>query len=344
MSTTVPTCTPIPQDFVHTVVPTFMGRCRFRPDAASARVSLRAGTPRTQRGQSWSVMVELPDEQRGTLPVWLSDQAWLRELTTALHGASHNGSSVRVREGETWTQACVTIETILAVARMDAASADRLTGRNVRTANRTVARRLGCSFRTVQRARIIIESLGFSVTVERGRYLTTEEREAARKSHGRNQRRIASTRYLTVPRPAHAPMGDSSIGALPRCGSSTSHSSVSRYSPTRANARAGAASRRAPTTTERRRRRASSRPVHHLADGLQRLLPYLTGWNDPAIDPAKHRKRFGALCRTLRMCGLYDTDWTAQDVYQLLNGRLQARGLCPIPVSHQRDQIGRAHV
>lgn len=339
MSTSVLACTPISQDFVESVGPVFARRRRFRPDMPSSRVSLRAWTPRTQRGQSWSVSVQLTDAQRRMLSAWQTPGAWLKGLHAALRAASHNGSSIRVPEGKKWDKGCVTIKTILAVARVDAATADRRTGRNVRTANRTVGRRLGCSSRTVQRARIVIESLGFSVTVARGRILSPAEREEARKTHGRTQWHVASTRYLTEPRPAHAPVGDPSIGALPRRGTSCSQSSVSRYSPTRASARAGAASRQAPTTTNRRRRRASSRPVHHLADGLQQLLPYLTGWNNPAVDPTDHRDRFGALCHTLRMCGLYDADWTTQDVYQLLNGRLQARGLCPIPASHQRDPL-----
>lgn len=39
---------------------------------------------------------------------------------------------------------------------------------------------LGCSDKTVQRARLLMEGLGYATTVVAGRYLTTEERVAAR--------------------------------------------------------------------------------------------------------------------------------------------------------------------
>ena len=86
------------------------------------------------------------------------------------------------------------------VARFDARTADGRTGRGVRTAHETVARALKVSRDAVRHARYVLEAIGMSVTVAQGRYLTANERSQAHAHHGGRQRRIASTRHLTMPR------------------------------------------------------------------------------------------------------------------------------------------------
>lgn len=307
-------------------------RCYYRPEPPG---SVRASTPATQRSQSWTVEIRLTGAQRRQLPAWRSPETWLEQLSTALHAASHNGTSIQLVEGKRWSRACIAIDSVIAVAAADAATADRRTGRNVQTSHLTVAKRLGCASTTVRRARRVIEMLGYASTLQLGRYLTAEEREAARRAHGRDQRRIASQRVLTIPRPHVQVDPDVKVGTLPRRGLPTSTTHLSTNSPTRATARTGVVTRPAAINT-RSHRRAT---VHTLASGLERLLPHLTRRNDPVASEEQRRHLFGELCRTLRVLKLRDGDWTPRDLLNLLDARNLSHGLYPIPGSHQRDPL-----
>lgn len=280
----------------------------YRP-CTGAR-DLRSAITRSCRGRAWrpSDGPRLP----ATVPVWSNAAGWLDALSAA----------VRTPEGEELRAAAkVRVDTLLDVAAADARAADSRTGRGVTTAHETVAKALGCSSKTVQRARCLIEALGYARTVVVGRYLTTEERAEANAHHGGDQRRMASERALLVPRPT-------SNVHLPRGGSVTSHLPSRSDLPKRASARAGAASRQ-PSTT-RSTRRCPPRPtmsVQRLAAGIAQRLPWLA------------RGHIGSLCRTLTVLGLDDTGWSAHDVLDMLDRRNVQLGLYSLTSSSQRDPL-----
>jgi hypothetical protein len=147
-------------------------------------------------------------------------------------------------------------DTVLMVAREDASTADSASGRGVTTSRETVAKRLGMSGRHVGTARGILEELGASVTIVRGRHLSPQERSIARKAHGGYQEAAGSVRALTMPALTDAARTGDPGGAepvselepvdtfhLPRRGSVNRTPPVEKYSPTRAEAREKAAAR-----------------------------------------------------------------------------------------------------
>lgn len=147
-------------------------------------------------------------------------------------------------------------DTVIMVARDDASTADSSTGRGVTTSRETVAKRLGMSGRHVGTARSVLESLGASVTIVRGRHLSPQERSLARKAHGGYQEAAGSVRALTMPplaTAAHtgAPGGSEPVISddpvdtfhLPRRGSVNKTPPVKKYLPIRAEAREKAATR-----------------------------------------------------------------------------------------------------
>lgn len=280
----------------------------YRPSTGPR--DLRSAIARSCRGRAWRPTAgpRLP----ASVPVWSSAADWLTRLSAAL----------RTPEGEEKRAvAKVSADTLIDVAAADARAADSRTGRGVTTAHDTVAKALGCSAKTVQRARTLLEALGFACTVVRGRYLTTQERAAARAHHGGDQRRMASERALLVPRSL-------SNVHLPRRGSVTSHLPSGSDLPKRASARAGAASRRPATTKSTRR--CPPRPtmsVQRLAAGIAQRLPWLA------------RGHIGSLCRTLTVLGLDDTGWSAHDVIDMLDRRNVQLGLYSLTSSSQRDPL-----
>lgn len=280
----------------------------YRPQTGPR--DLRSAISRSCRGRAWRP----PDGPRllPTVPAWRNADDWLAGLSEAL----------RTPEGEEKRAAAkVSADTLIDVAAADARAADSLTGRGVTTAHDTVAKALGCSAKTVQRARLLIEALGFARTVVLGRYLTTQERAEANAHHGGNQRRIASERALLAPRPkrnVHLPLG----------GAVTTHLPSSCALPRRASARPGAASRQASTTQTRRSQ--APRPtlaVQRLAASLAMRLPGLS------------RGHIGSLCRTLTVLGVDDDGWSAQDVLDVLDRRNVTLGWYSLPSSSQREPL-----
>lgn len=178
-----------------------------------------APTVRKRAQGSWR-----PDTSpAGKLPCWTSKNQWLLTVRCVL--ATADGEDIRAR----WA---VKTDTVIAVAKIDANTADADTGRNVATAHATVARVLGCSDKTVQRARNVLRDLELAVEVVRGRYLSTAERIQVSLTTGARQWRIASTRHLILPR-KHRMLEEAKSKSeknvhLPRRGSdiSTSSSSV----------------------------------------------------------------------------------------------------------------------
>ncbi len=280
----------------------------YRP--CSGPRDLGSATARSCRGRAWrpSEGPKLP----ATVPVWFGAAHWLDALSAA----------VRAPEGQELRAAAkVCVDTLLDVAAADARAADRRTGRGVTTAHDTVAADLGCSGKTVQRARTLVEALGYATTIVVGRYLTTEERAEANAHHGGDQRRMASERALLVPR-------STSNVHLPRRGALTPTPPLRSELPKRANARSGAASR--PPATKKTRLRCHPRPaiaVQRLAAGIAQRLPWLA------------RGHIGSLCRTLTLLGLDDQGWSTQDVIDMLDRRNVQLGLYSLSGSAQRDPL-----
>lgn len=243
------------------------------------------------RGLSWRPTCD--PGVLATVPVWSGAGSWLDALAAAL----------RTPQGDAQRRtARVRVETVLDVAAVDARAADSRTGRGVATAHATVARQLGCAPKTIQRARRLIEALGYAVTVLTGRYLTTQERAVAKDQHGGDQRRMASERTLTIPQATtHV--------HLPRRGQVHNQGFSRSGLPTRAQGRAGAAPRPARTRKPQRQADRPPLPVQRLAAGLAQRMPWLA------------RGHIGALCRTLGTLGLDDIGWTPADVITMLDRR-----------------------
>jgi len=217
-------------------------------------------------------------------------------------------------------EAHVAAGTLLRVARADWLSADAHNGRGVATAHETVALALGMSAKTVQRARGLMEALGFAVTIVEGRYLTTAEREAARAAHGGTQIRAASLRALTLPKPAAV-----EDVQLPRRGEALKTSLVKENSPTRASARTTAAPRPParrkrvrPTSEPAPRSIALQRFAARLVDGerrdvSERRMPWLLDGRHG------HRQHIGALCDVLAGAGVDPTRWTPNELVRTID-------------------------
>lgn len=295
--------------------------CTTRPyyRGGHAPRSVRGGTPRLRSGLSWRPRPDRP--LPATVPVWTSAQAWIETVAATLKTPKGQDACRNVVLKPTAaTRASIRPETVLDVAYADARAADSTTGRGVATAHATVARELGCSPKTVQRARAVLERLGLAVTVTRGRYLTTDERAEANAHHGTHQLRAASERALLMPKPAQAQVTQNVH--LPRRGHGEMSSHRELRRPTRATAREGAASR--PSS---RRGWAKHRPlaVQRLAADLAREVPWLG------------RGHIGALCDLLANLGLDDTGWTGRDLVNLLDQRNKTRRLDAMP-SHVQQR------
>ena len=241
-----------------------------------------------QLGRSWA-----PDPvgKIGSIPVWNGRERWLLAVSLELHSdqgkaaINHHKSSRPL---------------VMRVARHDAKTADGRTGRGVRTSHDTVAHALRVSRDAVRHARYVLESIGMSVTVVQGRYLTAGERAAAHAHHGGWQRRIASTRHLTMPRR----LVQLVARHLPRSGSDSSLPLASSKSPRRAGA-------------------SKKRPV------LARIpLPWqkLAG-QVAAAAPHLGNRHIGNLARALMRIPIDPTAWTGHALVHLISVFNRDRGL-----------------
>lgn len=250
----------------------------------------------TRRRQSWRPEKATPP---GTSPCWTTSDGWLAAVAAALE----------TPEGDAARRATsIKVATVLDIAAADASTADRLTGRNVATAHATVAQLLGCSARTVQRARQLLEKLGLSVTVETGRYLTRGERAEARKTHGQKQIRMASRRSLIMPQKTVV-----RNVTLPRRGEYSNHLTNK-------------------LRTKKRQKRSQSEKVslkiQKLAGHLALRLPWLAGGH------------IGKLCRALVTLKIDPDIWTAQRIIDALERKNWAAGLFSVPQGKIKNPIG----
>ena len=268
--------------------------------------------------------------------MWTSRKAWLQSLTIEARRRANGGQSLSMIEGP--TVAHVRVETLLDVAWEDAATADSRTGRNVRTSHTTVAKALGCSPRTVRRCRTLIADMGYARTAQRGRYLTTAEREAAYRARGRVQLRMASDRALVMPR---KPAQEEEKGHLPRRGFfNPSLTSVGGHLAR--DPRAGRGSRRSPKSSTNKAGGPEPRhsiEIQRLAARLVALLPGLAP-QKPSHETRRAGSHVGQVCRVLVQVGIDPAQWAAADLEDALNRRNRETGRSSIHRGQQRSPMG----
>ncbi|WP_133162953.1 hypothetical protein [Arthrobacter glacialis] len=198
------------------------------------------------------------------------------------------------------------------VMRVDALTADHITGRNVRTSHSTCAKKAATSPALVKRSRQVAECLGLMTTVDRGRYLTQEERQQVLKETGFGYTKKASTRSLTMTREWAV---QTATDHLPRSGSTMNKSSLRGTNQKRS--RVSAASR----INEEKPTKNTPRPLprdlstQKLAAGLERQLFWLTGFG-----------HIGRLCDVLTNSGLNPATWTPSSLSNALNAFTAQRG------------------
>ena len=130
------------------------------------------------------------------------------------------------------------VPTVLKASREWAAAADRRTGRDVAISHKTVAQRIGYAESTVKRVMRFLTRVGLVVEVARGaNRLTLEQLAEARQLGGLQQRTVASTRALTIPRSVDGT-------PLPTQPTINETSPVKRFQPRRASAHTAGAPRR----------------------------------------------------------------------------------------------------
>ncbi|WP_460002203.1 hypothetical protein [Microbacterium xylanilyticum] len=248
-------------------------------------------------------------------------------------------------------------DTVMAVARVDAETADGTSGRGVTTSHKTVAKRLGMSDRHVGTARRIIEKLGLAVTIIRGRHLSPQERSTARAAHGGYQEAAASVRALTMPLEAvqahtRAPgVSESHSGAspvdtfhLPGTGSVNEFSPLSEVSPMRAGARRKAAARPKPRRKSYPKAERQPRDVEMQRfawEILQRFLlsdSPLPREGAPVTPGAlRDRKHIGNLMRVLERNRITPARYTVKSLSEALDTLIAAGKIPPARHDEIRD-------
>lgn len=273
------------------------------PSVLRIRASLAKIPGLAGLGRSWA-----PDAAVGALaqvPTWGGSRRWLTAVSCVLLSSAGKAEISRQRSSR---------PLIMRVAREDAATADGRNGRGVRTSHETVARRLAVSAHAVRHARYVLENLGLSITVVRGRYLTSRERAEANAYHGGRQRRIASTRALTLPRKILALVARH----LPRSGSEKLSPTESSNSPSSAGKPARGP--KPPTRPPLERR------WHQLAAQVAQILPKLA------------ENHIGNLARGLHRTGLDPDAWTGYRLTRLVELHNRRLGwLQPVAV---RSELG----
>lgn len=229
---------------------------------------------------------------------WGSRWQWLTTLATLL---SHPACDKIRRE------ISIKVETVMEVAKCEADAADH-NGRNVFTSNASVARRLGCSTKTVRRARLLLKRLGLAVESLRGRYLNEEERIAAELTHGGEQRRCASTRHLTIPKSVAVFVTQMKCPPTPRRGVR----SITHLTEMVTKRSAGTKSSKKNDGTDR------SLPMQRLAARMAHSMPWLL--RDKTSGKTLH---IGHLLRILTQAGINPERTSATDIHraiELTNG------------------------
>ncbi|MEA9986097.1 hypothetical protein QN358_12600 [Subtercola sp. RTI3] len=192
------------------------------------------------------------------------------------------------------------------------------------------------SKRQVQRAREIIQELGFAVTVLEGSYLTRAQRQDAHERHGGFQLRAASTRALTIPKPlknSH-PVENVHLPLRPKV---LSKSSVLENLTTRASALREAASqpkaarRNNPKPVGQKRTVGLPRPLEEqrFAARLAARMPWLV-----------RGRHIGQLMSAVARAGVDTSRWTVGDLLDAIERFTRAAGISVTDPGAQRDPLG----
>ncbi len=291
-----------------------------------------------QRGRSWSLPI--PAHSAGRVPAIASCSIWLDQVRVIL--ASDRGAAIRGAQG-------ISADFVVAVAEAMTKFATGGTGRDVTASNEALALRAGVSTRAVRRARKVLSDLGLAVEMARGRNrLSRLERLLAEAHHGGRQTRAASVWYLTSPREAamlprrgSASLGPRSMamkaalgytqvngtGHLPTSRWVSSKSLVRNYSPTRANAHAGARTPR--VKSEERRPRAL-----HLQQAAAELVHECIGMDRgqwQRVDRDQWLRlagtHIGAVCDVIASANIDTTRWDGRAIARRISEENRRRGL-----------------
>lgn len=271
-----------------------------------------------------------------SVPVWLSRDAWTADLRVRLEGPQFS------------TRGVISAATVFSVALAMAESADHATGRNVAVTNEVLAKRAGCSQRSVTTARGVLKALGFAVEAVRGHGSATTHTAGNRPSIWH----LVSPRQ-PAPEPARAgPQhggADRAAGAVPGRGQNVPAAvdtcdlppkagscllpPVGNYSPSvRDRAREENSSpEQSRRPRSRRRSRATPRPlpVQRLAAGL--VTPAVghgldnEGRRTPLI-AGLERGHLGAICDAITAAGIDATAWTPKALKTAMDADMRSTG------------------
>lgn len=260
--------------------------------ARAYAIAERTSAP-TRKGGSWQRSPTNAAKKHARS--WTSREAWKEAVKAAMHSEAGD----KAREGSNGSrgrQALVSVAAVHAVGLFLAehASGD---GSGVALAHASIARALGLSSTTVQRARRVLRALGLQVEVAPGGYLSSSERAEAHAKHGGRQLRCAAT--VTLSQPITEEVADD----LPRRGSYPLKPLRLKMVPGDSVAGKARTSKRRPL---QHRHRWSPETVH-LADRLAESLPWLAGCSR------------GALCRAITNANIDPNAWTAQDLVRCMD-------------------------
>ncbi len=222
---------------------------------------------------------------------------------------------------------------VLAVAGRLAARADFGTGRNVAVSCATIAAELHLQPATVKRVTRFLRRLGFLVNVVTGaNRLTLEQLWEAAQRGAPNQRAVAATRALTIPRSVPRAVDGA---PLPTPTHQTAASHVQKNSPTGTLTRAtDAGATRRPRRRGRTTSSGSERPVP-LPD--QKLAARLaSSQHMPWLARNRH---IGSLARALHRYGLAERGWTAAQILHRIELHATDTHTLPLPLSQIRTPI-----
>lgn len=308
------------------------------PRVTESRVSALADRSPTHRGsrrpRGRGLVLEPVEGVYASIPTCRPDH-WLHAVEAALRVPEVEVLRRRLRVAGR--------STVVRACRIWAASADGRTGRNVAVSHQTVAAAIGYAEATVKRIVRFLSRLGLLVECARGRNrLSLDELHQARKLGATQQRAVASTRALTIPRSVYGT-------PLPPTGKVHGSTQVKKNSPRRAMRARKAEAPPRPALNEgvksgsspRRYRPEVARFAGQLVNALPRLL-----WT-PTKQP--HRKivnvpgsgvevvweggrHIGHVCEAIERHQLIERGWTVQRLLDRLNAfRVEARILDPEP-------------
>lgn len=271
---------------------------------------LHPPAPPRRPGGSWQPHTTPP----ASLPCWLSRKAWLTDLANYL--TTPEGEQLRRTHQ-------ISTGTLLDIAEGFSTYADTPTGRNVYVAHATIANRLTCSEKTVQRGYHFLLAAHFAEQTDSGRYLTSEEREQAQATHGKHQTRIANTFHCVQPRACQ----DSNVH-LPSepLGSQVNTCLFKQTNKQTSCLRAA--------TRQPKRRKTPTRKIQHslavqkLAAALAQRMPWLA------------RGHIGHLCQALYTLGLDANTWTAAGVLDRIEAYNQHHHLAQPNPDTIRNPLG----